>query len=138
MWMPETCRHTRTMRAAIKMLQRAKQGNVKGWLTVFRTLVEWACPAQQVASGMAFLHERKPSPVLHGDLKAANILLENDGRRCVIADFGLAGWAHEQGGSAAARRGALSVSVAPPEVRCITPCLLQDSKAVDAFVPACL
>jgi serine/threonine protein kinase len=68
---------------------------------------------------MAFLHERKPSPVLHGDLKAANILLEDDGRRCVIADFGLAGWAHEQG-SQAAKRGALTLAIAPPEV--CSPC----------------
>jgi serine/threonine protein kinase len=68
----------------------------------------------QVAGGMAFLHDRQPSPVLHGDLKNSNILLEEDGRRVVLCDFGLAGWSHAQ--NAAMQRGALTVSIAPPEV----------------------
>ena len=43
----------------------------------------------QVASGMAYLHALEP-PVLHRDLKSANILLGNGGERLAIADFGLA------------------------------------------------
>lgn len=38
----------------------------------------------EIARGMAYLHGRG---VLHGDLKAANILVTND-RCCVISDFG--------------------------------------------------
>jgi serine/threonine protein kinase len=43
----------------------------------------------QIASGMEYLHALEP-PVLHRDLKSANILLAEGGRRMAIADFGLA------------------------------------------------
>jgi len=43
----------------------------------------------QVASGMAYLHGLEP-PVLHRDLKSANILMAESGARLAIADFGLA------------------------------------------------
>lgn len=43
----------------------------------------------QIASGMQYLHKFDP-PVLHRDLKSANILLGNSGKRLAIADFGLA------------------------------------------------
>jgi len=44
---------------------------------------------QQIASGMEYLHSLDP-PVLHRDLKSANILLAEGGERLAIADFGLA------------------------------------------------
>jgi len=44
---------------------------------------------QQIASGMEYLHSLEP-PVLHRDLKSANILLAEGGQRLAIADFGLA------------------------------------------------
>jgi serine/threonine protein kinase len=68
---------------------------------------------------MAYLHSRSPAPVLHGDLKAANLLLENDGASIAIADFGLAGWLEGAGGpsSHAPLSGAHTVTIAPPEVR---------------------
>lgn len=44
---------------------------------------------KQVVSGMAYLHDFDP-PVLHRDLKSANILLSRDGDRLAIGDFGLA------------------------------------------------
>jgi serine/threonine protein kinase len=74
---------------------------------------------QQVASGMTYLHSRTPAPILHGDLKTANLLLENDGLSIVIADFGLAGWLKGVGGpiSQAAQAGAHTVIISPPEVR---------------------
>ena len=40
-----------------------------------------------VTSGVRFLHNAKPHPVMHGDLKAANVLLDDKGR-CKISDFG--------------------------------------------------
>jgi serine/threonine protein kinase len=72
----------------------------------------------QVASGMTYLHSRTPAPVLHGDLKTANLLLENDGLSIVIADFGLAGWIGVGGPiNQAAQAGAHTVIISPPEVR---------------------
>jgi serine/threonine protein kinase len=44
---------------------------------------------RDVALGMAYLHSR-PTPVLHGDLKAFNILIDGpDGARAYITDFGM-------------------------------------------------
>ena len=40
----------------------------------------------EVAKGMEYLHEQE---VLHGDLRASNVLVSDHGYRCVIADFGL-------------------------------------------------
>jgi serine/threonine protein kinase len=71
---------------------------------------------------MAYLHSRQPAPgILHGDLKASNLLLDDDGRRVVIADFGLAGWLHARGSHAAEQMGALTTTIAPPEVGAPSP-----------------
>jgi serine/threonine protein kinase len=40
----------------------------------------------QVADGMLFLHQR---PAVHGNLKATNVLVEDDLQRVVLVDFGL-------------------------------------------------
>ncbi|KDQ14242.1 hypothetical protein BOTBODRAFT_110386, partial [Botryobasidium botryosum FD-172 SS1] len=45
----------------------------------------------QAARGLRYLHTRNP-PLVHGDVKAANILISDDGV-ARIADFGLARWA---------------------------------------------
>jgi serine/threonine protein kinase len=72
----------------------------------------------QVASGMNYLHSRSPAPVLHGDLKTGNLLIEDDSSKLVIADFGLAGWTGGSGPTShAAEAGAHTVTIAPPEVR---------------------
>ncbi|KDQ18466.1 hypothetical protein BOTBODRAFT_75322, partial [Botryobasidium botryosum FD-172 SS1] len=42
----------------------------------------------QVASGLDYLHSFKPGPVIHGDLRGANILISPSSDAC-IADFGL-------------------------------------------------
>jgi hypothetical protein len=46
----------------------------------------------QLAAGMAYLHGRPPplGPVVHGDLKSPNLLLQQPGAMLKIADFGLA------------------------------------------------
>ena len=54
-------------------------------LSTFRLVSE----LRQIAKGMEYLHSLDP-PVLHRDLKSANILLAEGGRRLAIADFGLA------------------------------------------------
>ncbi|KIK65954.1 hypothetical protein GYMLUDRAFT_38419 [Collybiopsis luxurians FD-317 M1] len=41
----------------------------------------------QIAEGLVYLHALDP-PVVHGDLKGANILISDD-RQCCLADFGL-------------------------------------------------
>ncbi|KIK59358.1 hypothetical protein GYMLUDRAFT_245426 [Collybiopsis luxurians FD-317 M1] len=42
----------------------------------------------EVAAGLLYLHSREP-PVIHGDIRGGNILV-NDDLRCCLADFGLA------------------------------------------------
>ena len=44
--------------------------------------------ALDAAEGMAYLHNRPYEPIVHGDLKASNLLIDTDGR-VVISDFGL-------------------------------------------------
>ncbi|KAE9406194.1 kinase-like protein, partial [Gymnopus androsaceus JB14] len=41
-----------------------------------------------ILCGLRYLHTRRP-PVVHGDLKGANILISDSGK-CCLADFGLA------------------------------------------------
>ncbi|KAF8525377.1 kinase-like domain-containing protein [Gautieria morchelliformis] len=41
-----------------------------------------------IASGLSLLHNLKPKPIAHGDVKAANVLI-NDSGQPVLADFGL-------------------------------------------------
>ena len=52
--------------------------------------VQWLCG---IANGMSFLHSLKPKPVIHRDLKAANVLMITQGLAAPIpkiADFGVA------------------------------------------------
>jgi hypothetical protein len=45
--------------------------------------------AHDIAQGLRYLHERKPQPVVHRDLKPQNLLIDGSGH-VKIADFGLA------------------------------------------------
>jgi serine/threonine protein kinase len=73
-----------------------------------------------VASGVQRLHAADP-PIMHGDLKTSNLLLDDEGR-VVIADFGLACSVRgtvAPGGVDSPKiggGGALTISISPPEV----------------------
>ena len=58
----------------------------------------------QVADGMSYLHAMEP-PVLHRDLKSANILLSEGVERLAIADFGLARYCAGHGNKMTAETG---------------------------------
>ncbi|KAH9011512.1 kinase-like domain-containing protein, partial [Lactarius hengduanensis] len=57
---------------------------LKGLSDADATRVDALKMIHEISNGMEYLHNRG---VLHGDLKAANILVDND-VRCVISDFG--------------------------------------------------
>jgi hypothetical protein len=44
---------------------------------------------EHVAAGMSALHSHKPRPILHRDLKSANVLLTADRSTAKVGDFGL-------------------------------------------------
>jgi serine/threonine protein kinase len=44
---------------------------------------------RQVCAGLNSLHNHSPAPIIHSDLKPANILLDSDQKVAKIADFGL-------------------------------------------------
>lgn len=48
-------------------------------------VTEWAI---QVCDALAYMHARKPEPVIHRDIKPANLILDEDGRLWLV-DFGL-------------------------------------------------
>ncbi|EDW12651.2 mitogen-activated protein kinase kinase kinase 7 [Drosophila mojavensis] len=50
-----------------------------------KTVLDWM---QQLAKGVAYLHDMTPKPVIHRDLKPHNLLLVNAFRTLKIADFG--------------------------------------------------
>ncbi len=51
-----------------------------------KQVVEWAI---QICDVLAYLHGRKPNPIIFRDLKPSNIML-NDDNRIVLVDFGIA------------------------------------------------
>jgi serine/threonine protein kinase len=65
----------------------------EGGLTKRASLAAALGWAADVAAAVAHLHARTPTPVLHRDIKTANVLLRAraDGGAAVLCDFGLAG-----------------------------------------------
>jgi sterile alpha motif and leucine zipper-containing kinase AZK len=69
------------------------------------------------AAGLAFLHAKEPRAVVHGDLKARNILLAGDGA-AKLCDFGLATAKSDSATTTAvgAAAGGLTLSWSAPEL----------------------
>ncbi|KAG8794012.1 hypothetical protein FRC16_010746 [Serendipita sp. 398] len=68
---------------------------------------------REVAAGLRYLHHQNP-PIVHADLKPANILIDDDGR-ARLCDFGLARLAKE-GGAAITGTVLCTARYAPPEL----------------------
>lgn len=62
-----------------------KNGSALQYINSIEEVVDRLTIIGDIASGMEYLHARN---VVHGDLRAANVLIGDDGRACV-ADFGL-------------------------------------------------
>lgn len=63
-------------------VERLCESPIINWNTRFNIILG-------IARGLAYLHEELQSPIIHRDIKAANILLDKD-YNPKIADFGLA------------------------------------------------
>ena len=50
--------------------------------------------AIDVAFSLEYLHQHKPLPIIHSDLKPSNVLLDSD-MVAHVADFGLARFVHQ-------------------------------------------
>jgi serine/threonine protein kinase len=64
-----------------------EHGDVLSYLTKFPSAdrKKLVC---QVADGLSYLHAQTPSPIVHGDLKGGNVLINRDGDGA-LCDFGL-------------------------------------------------
>jgi serine/threonine protein kinase len=71
-------------------LARGPPGAARGASWPLAAVLGWAA---DVAAGLAHLHARAPAPLLHRDVKPANVLLRRGGAHgvAVLADFGLCG-----------------------------------------------
>ncbi|KAJ6473077.1 kinase-like domain-containing protein [Mycena sanguinolenta] len=64
-----------------------KNGNVMAFLETYPDFNKSSL-VKDIANGLDYMHDLDP-PVVHGDIKGANILISDNGQAC-LADFGLA------------------------------------------------
>lgn len=62
-----------------------KNGSALKYINSTEEVIDRMIILGDVASGLEYLHARH---IVHGDLRAANVLISDDGRAC-ITDFGL-------------------------------------------------
>ena len=67
----------------------------------------------QVCEAVAYLHEQRPQPIIHSDIKPPNIKITRDGR-AVLVDFGIAKVYHQQKSTVKVAK-AVSPHFSPPE-----------------------
>lgn len=69
------------------VLQYCKNGNIKSLIRNVDEKEVWRI-ILEVAKGLKELHEHKPNPIVHQDIKPDNIMISDDGRY-MITDFGV-------------------------------------------------
>jgi len=87
-------------------------GNIMSYLNKINPQANRRRLLIETAEGLAYLHGRNP-PVIHGDMKGANILISDEGS-AVLADFGLSRISHEA--TSSVLRGAGSPRWMAPEL----------------------
>ena len=87
------------------LMEYAEQGTLRQVLDTNKTMgrTDRRRLSRGILRGLAMLHAHKPRPILHGDLKATNVLVAADGTP-KLADFGRAS------GSSAALTASMSMS----------------------------
>lgn len=86
-----------SLSADFLMLDRYPLGSLRSVLNGRRLqLGEQISVLVGICDGMLHLHSQRPTSIIHGDLKAANVLIQNDMTPCV-SDFGLSQFKRPEG-----------------------------------------
>ncbi|PPQ63399.1 hypothetical protein CVT24_005662 [Panaeolus cyanescens] len=108
-------------------------GNLKSFLRVNPQFDKFVA-IYDIVEGLSYLHNQSP-PVYHKDIKAANVLVSNEGV-CVLADFGLTSIVESQLYPASPSEFAGSVAWSAPEVFDPPPDV-RDHRKADIYSLAC-
>eukprot|EP00937_MAST-01D_sp_MAST-1D-sp2_P000294 g294.t1 len=97
------------------LMEYAERGSVWDVLKRHQDLPLWRRFSflADAATALAMLHGSTPEPILHGDVKTANLLVCNDWV-CKVADFGFSS-GMRSAGAPAPRRAGMTLAYAPPE-----------------------
>ncbi|KIM29279.1 hypothetical protein M408DRAFT_121808 [Serendipita vermifera MAFF 305830] len=94
-----------------------ENGNASSYVQKQRLSIEFKLQLlREVSAGLRYLHHFSP-PIVHGDLKPGNVLIDNDGiaRLC---DFGLAHLVSDVDATITATSNVGTIRYAAPELRC--------------------